>query len=103
MDRAKGKDASGARGVRVCACGTRLSKSNPGTRCGRYERTHAQMLDQPPVMPYEFWAVDRYREPFASRDIGKVLRAFRTDARHEEKYGEGRITQRLLGSWLGLS
>jgi transcriptional regulator with XRE-family HTH domain len=53
-------------------------------------------------MPYEFWTADRFHDPFASRHIGKVLRAFRTDPRHEEVYGEGRITQNLLGSWLGL-
>jgi transcriptional regulator with XRE-family HTH domain len=54
-------------------------------------------------MPPEFWTADRFRGAFASRNIGKVLRAFRTDERHQQTYGDAGISQELLGSWLGMT
>ena len=57
--------------------------------------------DEPPVLPFDFWTAERFRDPWASRNIGFVLRAYRTDPRHRDVYGEHGISQSRLARWLG--
>lgn len=92
-------------GGRKCGCGTRLSVWNTGARCAVCERMYAQTMtsNEPPVMPYEFWASPRFRDAFKTRDMGKILRLFRTAEVHRGEFGPDGITQELLGTWLGLS
>lgn len=59
--------------------------------------------NEPPVMPYEFWASPRFRAAFESRDMGKIFRLYRTSQEHRGRFGPDGITQELLATWLGIS
>jgi transcriptional regulator with XRE-family HTH domain len=96
----KGRPGAAGRVGRMCACGTPLSVSNPGIRCGPCERDRVTN-DGPPVLPFDFWTTERFRAPFASRNIGYVLRAYRTDPYHRETYPNG-IPQSRVARWLGI-
>lgn len=90
---------------RKCGCGTRLSVWNTSPRCAVCERMYLQTMtnNEPPVMPYEFWVSSRFRDAFKTRDMGKLLRLFRTAEVHRDQFGPDGITQELLGTWLGLA
>ncbi|MBB5890621.1 XRE family transcriptional regulator [Kutzneria kofuensis] len=53
----------------------------------------------PPVLPPEWWVLERYGEAFASRHIGVVIRAYRTDPRWRGVYGSAGISQSLVARW----
>jgi transcriptional regulator with XRE-family HTH domain len=103
-ERSRGsRESESSRTARCCPCGTRLSITNPGTRCGVCERKRAATTVHPPILNRDFWNTDRYRQAFEPRDIGEVFWVYRTDPRHREIFGDEGITQTLLGSWIGLS
>ncbi|WP_166659189.1 helix-turn-helix transcriptional regulator [Labedaea rhizosphaerae] len=56
--------------------------------------------DEPPMMPYEFWTSPRFRSAFEARDMGKILRLFRTAEDHHDQFGPDGISQDLLAIWL---
>ncbi|QFZ22930.1 XRE family transcriptional regulator [Saccharothrix syringae] len=76
-------------------CGARLAADNRAWLCAACGRRDAQ-ASCAPVKPVDFWATDEFREAFASRHFGRIMRAYRfahTPA----------LTQARLGRWLGLS
>jgi 3-keto-L-gulonate-6-phosphate decarboxylase len=50
----------------------------------------------PPTLPTEFWNAETMRTAFATRHIGKVIRAYRTHSWH----GRRPLPQELLAEWL---
>jgi transcriptional regulator with XRE-family HTH domain len=60
-------------------------------------------MERPPALRPDFFDTPDFRAAFATREIGRVFRLYRTDPRHWPVYGRGGIGQDLLGSWLGLT
>jgi transcriptional regulator with XRE-family HTH domain len=89
-------------GQRHCRCGTRLALDNPGPLCAGCQRACRDRFT-PPDVPAEFWLTERLMDAFAAQHMGRVAAAYRKHPYHWLVYGDGGISQRLLGQWLGLS
>lgn len=88
----------GADDIRRCRCGTRLARDNAGTECHACQKAARTLRDQPPAVPAPFWQTTTMRAALESRDMGLVMRAFRTHPYH------GRIIpQEVAAGWVGLS
>jgi hypothetical protein len=85
-----------------CRCGTHLAKDNTERQCAHCQRDSRDKLITPPEVSAEFWRTEQFKEAFAARHIGRVLRAYRTHPHHYAVYGPDGISQTLLGQWLGL-
>lgn len=84
--------------VRVCPCGTRLARDNHGNQCNACCRKARDNPGQPPAVPSGFWQTTAMRAALDTRDLGKVMHAFRTHPYH------GRvITQETAAGWVGMS
>ncbi|MGH3978300.1 MAG: helix-turn-helix domain-containing protein [Pseudonocardiaceae bacterium] len=84
--------------VRYCHCGTRLARDNHDTRCAPCLRKALEHSLRPPQVPPEFWDTDQMRDAFTSRNIGRVVRAYR----HHPFHGVDPLPQQLVGGWLGV-
>jgi hypothetical protein len=85
--------------ARQCrACGARLARDNAATICAACERHAAAATSEPPEMPPDYWKSDVFADAFASRHIGRVIRAYRHHPRHYRP-----LPQQLVGGWLGLT
>jgi DNA-binding XRE family transcriptional regulator len=98
-----GEQPPGVQTGRACSsCGASLAADNttglctPCTSARKHEAA-------PPLLPADWWNTPALRAAFASRDMGRVLVAYRTDPRHRPVFGDASITQTLLGKWLGIS
>jgi hypothetical protein len=90
-------------GPRWCAgCSARLASDNPTLLCAPCTRTHRDRYAAPPLLAAEWWAGERYRTVFATRHIGQVLRAYRTDPRWHPAFGPDGISQAVVASWAGV-
>lgn len=88
---------------RTCTgCGATLASDNPAGLCSPCASTRKHEA-APPLLPAAWWNTPALRAAFASRDLGRVLVAYRTDPRQRTVFGDAGITQTLLGKWLGIS
>lgn len=87
---------------RYCPCGCRLASDNVGQLCSSCQRTHRERLAAPPALPEPLWSTDQLEDAFASQHMGQVFRAYRHHPFHSSQLG-ARVTQAMLGQWLGLS
>lgn len=92
-----------AYGTRRCTCGAVLAADNPGLSCASCTRSNRDRMERPPVLPPEFFDTPQFRAAFASRQMGRVFRVYRTDPRHWPVYGRDGIGQEVLAAWLGLN
>jgi transcriptional regulator with XRE-family HTH domain len=76
-------------------CGARLAADNSTSHCSACARREAQVVHAP-EKPVEFWATPQFREAFASRHFGRVLKAYRYA--HNPP-----LTQARLARWLYMS
>jgi Helix-turn-helix domain len=83
---------------RRCRCGTRLARDNRGSECHACQQAARDHRLRPPRVPAEFWASPEMRTALASRDMGMVMRAFRTHPLHGSD-----IPQEVAAGWVGLS
>lgn len=84
--------------VRYCRCGTRLARDNSGPRCHACQKAAWRHRLHPPPVPADFWHADTMRSALATRDMGTVMRAFRTHPDHGAP-----IPQEIAAGWVGLS
>jgi transcriptional regulator with XRE-family HTH domain len=91
------------RDAHVCGCGAVLAADNLGSMCTSCSRKNQNRMTQPPMLEPEWFDTPGFRLAFASRDMGKVFRVYRTDPRHWSVYGPDGIGQEALGTWLGLT
>ncbi len=81
-------------------CGARLAHDNAASRCSACAAAEQNRYSSPPKVPQEFWrSTDEMRAAFASRHMGRVIRAYRTDPHH----GRHPLPQEQVAVWFGLS
>lgn len=99
-----GRQGRAHSGDRRCAgCGTILAADNTARLCSRCHREGRDQLRTPPAqLRSDFFETDEFRAAFASRDIGKVFKAYRKHPRYVQLFGKP-LNQELLGRWLGLN
>lgn len=85
-------------GVRRCRCGTRLARDNPSPLCGACTRSNRTRSARPPAVPPGFWDEPAVRATLASRDMGAVMRAYRTHPYHARD-----IPQQVAAVWVGIT
>ena len=85
-------------GVRWCRCGTRLARDNPGTRCAACTSADRRKRLEPPSVPPEFWDEPAVRRALAARDMGALMRAYRTHPCHDRD-----IPQEVAAGWVGIT
>ena len=81
---------------RYCRCGTQLAADNTTRLCGACQATRQR--GSAPEVPAEFWQTDAMAAALASRDVGRVLRAYRCHPHHGQ-----RLSQALVAGWLHMS
>ncbi|WP_245614228.1 hypothetical protein [Actinokineospora inagensis] len=79
-----------------------MAADNTASMCGKCLRDVRDQLAVPVEYPREFFETDEFRAAFASRDIGKVFKAYRFHPHHLRVFGKG-LNQELLGRWLSLT
>lgn len=84
---------------RTCRrCNTPLARDNTDRLCGRCRREASDALLRPPEVPAQFWRTGPMPAALTDRDIGRVIRAYRTHPWH------GRVlSQETVGNWLHLT
>jgi transcriptional regulator with XRE-family HTH domain len=89
-----------ARGETRCQrCGTWLAHDNPDDYCTPCTVGRRGWLAAPPVVPAEFWDSQAMRMAFASRHMGRVIRAYRCHPFH----GRRPLPQDVVASWIGVT
>lgn len=84
---------------RKCArCGAWLARDNSGLLCAPCAQSHRGDSRAPRLRP-EFWRTDRMRGALATRDMGAVVRAYRTHPAH----GRRPLSQADVAEWLGIT
>ncbi|GAA3854028.1 hypothetical protein GCM10022243_19500 [Saccharothrix violaceirubra] len=76
-------------------CGANLAADNRSRLCSACGRRDVQ-VDRAPEVPAKFWATPEFREAFASRHFGRIMKVYRHA--HDPV-----ITQSRLAGWLDLS
>jgi hypothetical protein len=66
--------------------------------CGPCQVANRDVLLRPPVLPPEFWQIDKIRDALATWHMGRVILAYRTHPHHGRVLAQG-----LVGNWLGLT
>ena len=84
--------------VRLCRCGTRLARDNRAEQCNACQQTARDHRLRPPRVPPEFWTSPDMRTALGARDMGLVMRAFRTHPAHGRD-----IPQEVAAGWVGLT
>ncbi|GAA3464323.1 helix-turn-helix domain-containing protein [Saccharothrix longispora] len=84
--------------VRYCACGTRLARDNRASRCGACTRAGRRHPTGPSEVPVGFWNHPPLRRALFARDMGAVIRVYRTHPHHGHP-----IRQETVAAWIGLS
>lgn len=85
------------KGHLTCAkCGAPLAADNRDYLCGPCRRAANESSWRPPAKPPEFWAKPELANALWSRHFGRLLRAYR-------RAHDPELSQRKLGTWLGLS
>jgi transcriptional regulator with XRE-family HTH domain len=84
--------------VRWCRCGTRLARDNPGTRCASCTSADRRRRLEPPAVPPEFWDEQAVRQALTTRDMGALMRAYRTHPYHGRD-----IPQEIAAGWVGIT
>lgn len=88
-----------AGGSRSCtSCGASLAQDNAERLCAACTRRAADPSAGPPVVPEDFWRVGDMALALRSRHIGLVIAAYRRHPFHHR-----RISQEMVGGWVGLS
>src|SRR6266542_798094 len=80
-------------------CGTRLAQDNVGGYCAACRVLSRDRFAAPLDVPADFWDNDAIREAFASRHIGRVIRAYRRHPFH----GRQPLPQGVVAAWMGMS
>ncbi|MGH8887681.1 MAG: hypothetical protein ACRDYX_21430 [Egibacteraceae bacterium] len=85
---------------RYCrSCGTRLAGDHTESRCGPCQRKANQAARRPPQVPPAFWETAELREAFASRHLGRIVRAYRHHRFHEAHP----LPQQVVAGWMRLT
>lgn len=92
------KDQMGTDNARTCPCGTRLARDNHGSRCHACQKKARDNRVRPPAVGPGFWQDTTMRAALDTRDLGKVMHAFRTHPHHDRT-----ITQETAAAWVGVS
>ena len=91
---------STAFGVRHCQrCGARLARDNDRAHCAACRQAHRERAYTAPDVPAEFWEDGGLHAAFATRHMGKVIRAYRYHGHH----GRRPLPQDTVAAWFGLS
>jgi tetratricopeptide (TPR) repeat protein len=83
---------------RRCPCGTVLSRTNPDDLCSACQRRASTARVTAPLLPLDFWTSPRMRDALRTRDIGKVIYAYRTHPHHGKE-----IPQQTIAEWANVS
>ncbi|MGM1058670.1 helix-turn-helix domain-containing protein [Saccharothrix sp. Mg75] len=83
--------------LRHCPCGTRLARDNRSEQCSACAKKDRFSRPVPPVPP-EFWDDEHIGPALESRQMGAVIRAFRTHPFHRRD-----IIQEQMARWLNIS
>jgi Helix-turn-helix len=84
---------------RCRSCGGWLARDNPADTCSPCQMSgHDRLLDAPDVPP-AFWEDRELQAALASRDMGRVIRAFR----HHPYHGRHPLAQDDVAMWAGVS
>jgi hypothetical protein len=81
---------------RYCRCGTALAGDNTSHLCSACQATRRR--SRPPDVPPEFWQTEAMAAALASRDLARVIRAYRCHPFHGQ-----RLPQALVAGWLHMS
>src|SRR5689334_22160062 len=84
--------------VRQCRCGTRIARDNRNSTCTACATAVRQYRPEPPRVPPDFWQELSMRRARASRDMGKVMPAFRTRPSHSVA-----ISREVAAGWVGVT
>jgi transcriptional regulator with XRE-family HTH domain len=87
------------REARCHRCGTRLAHDNPDDYCTPCRVGNRGRLATPPVVSAELWDNQAMRMAFASRHMGRVIRAYRCHPFH----GRRPLPQDVVASWMGVT
>lgn len=87
------------REARCHRCGTRLAHDNPSDYCTPCKVGSHDRFAVPPGVPAEFWDSHAMREAFASRHMGRVIRAYRCHPFH----GRQPLPQDVVAGWIGVT
>lgn len=80
-------------------CDARLASDNQGELCRPCEATGAADLTAPPNVSAEFWVHPDMQAAFATRHMGRVIRAYRLHSHH----GRRGPSQDHVAAWAGMS
>lgn len=80
-------------------CGTSLAHDNAGGYCAPCQAESRDRLVASPEVPAEFWDSPAMREAFASRHMGRVIRAYRCHPFH----GRRPLPQDVVAGWIGVT
>src|SRR5947207_844354 len=81
-------------------CGSALAQDNLSGRCAACGALDRDTQRLPPSVPADFWTnTDAITEAFASRHMGRVIRAFRLHPHH----GRNPLSQEIVAGWLGIT
>lgn len=81
-----------------CRCGARLARDNPSRLCGACTLSSRTLSARPPAVPAGFWDEPTMRTALAERDMGAVMRAYRTHPYHGRD-----IPQLVAAVWVGIT
>ena len=86
--------------ARYCMrCGSRLTRESRASMCAPCRQLSGIGSDHAPDLKADFWYTDQMRDAFASRDMGRVVRAYRYHPAH----GHKPLPQEILSRWLGIT
>ena len=84
--------------IRYCRCGTRLASDNTGLLCSACQHNPGVNLIAAPSVPPAFWMTDQMRDALATRHIGKIIYAYRTNHFHGQV-----VSQSAVAGWASIS
>jgi hypothetical protein len=88
------------REARCChRCGGWLARDNLSGYCAPCKLVSRDRFAVPPDVPVGFWETDALREAFASRHMGRVIRAYRCHPFH----GRQPLPQDVVARWIGVT
>lgn len=87
------------REARCHHCGTQLAHDNPDDYCAPCKVGSRDRFAAPSEVPAEFWDSQAMGEAFASRHMGRVIRAYRCHPFH----GRRPLPQDVVASWIGVT
>jgi transcriptional regulator with XRE-family HTH domain len=84
---------------RCSRCGARLAKDNTDGRCAPCQAASRNRVAHAPDVPPEFWNDEVLQDALTSRQMGRVIRAYRCHPYH----GRHPLAQEIVAGWVGVT